>query len=131
MNTLVIEGKNYVLIPESEFRELIKDRDGLTLHPPLKPNRQGAVPAEKAIRRSVANRVMIWRRAAGFNQQELAARAGVRPETIGRIEKCLVTANRSTISKINEALAKVLSWEKAKAQCVREHWFGVVGEADI
>jgi hypothetical protein len=55
----------------------------------------------------------------------------VRPEPIGGIEKCLVAANRSTISKINEALAKVLSREKAKAQCVREHWFGVVGEEEF
>ena len=41
---------------------------------------------------------------AGLSQAELARRAGIRPETLNRLERCRTTPDTATIAKIERAL---------------------------
>jgi transcriptional regulator with XRE-family HTH domain len=42
----------------------------------------------------------------GLSQAEVARRAGIRPETLNRIEKAKVTADTATVTKISRVLDK-------------------------
>ena len=54
----------------------------------------------------VARRIADRRKQAGLTQGELARRAGVRVETVNRIERGHVTPDFGTIRKLVEAMAK-------------------------
>lgn len=69
-----------------------------------KPDRHGNVPAREFARISIAREVIRRRRAAGLSQQALADLAGVRQETISRIETARHNAAPGTIAKIERAL---------------------------
>ena len=53
---------------------------------------------------SQARQIILERTALGLSQAELARRAGVRVETLNRIERAKVTADTATIAKIDKAL---------------------------
>jgi ribosome-binding protein aMBF1 (putative translation factor) len=73
--------------------------------PPLpKPDADGNVPALQYARASLARKLIVERRARGWSQAELARRAGVRVETINRLEKAKHTADHATAGKIQNAL---------------------------
>ena len=66
--------------------------------PPLpRPDAEGNVPAVEYARASLARKIIQARRAAGWSQAELARRAGVRPETLNRIERGRNTPDTATI----------------------------------
>lgn len=69
--------------------------------------RQSEIPAVEYARASLARRIIKARRAAGLAQAELARRAGIRPETLNRIEKAKTTPDTATIAKIERALEAV------------------------
>ena len=60
-------------------------------------------------RAKLAQRLVRRRQAAGLSQAQLARRAGVRPETLNRIERGRTTPDFATVRKlviaINEAVA--------------------------
>ncbi len=64
----------------------------------------GTVPALDAIRASIARDIIAARQRAGMTQQELAERAGVRQETISRLESAKHTISDRTFGKIWTAL---------------------------
>jgi transcriptional regulator with XRE-family HTH domain len=70
--------------------------------PPRRPN--GDYPAIQAARVSIARDIIRSRKAAGLSQADLARRAGIRVETLNRIEKAKVTADVATMEKIDIAL---------------------------
>jgi DNA-binding XRE family transcriptional regulator len=72
--------------------------------PALLPS--GNYPAIEAARVGLARKVIKRRWGARLSQAELARRAGVRPETINRIEKAKVSADTATVTKIVRALEK-------------------------
>jgi DNA-binding XRE family transcriptional regulator len=53
---------------------------------------------------SLSRKIIKARRLAGLTQADLARRAGIRPETLNRIEKGKVTPDTATIAKIERAL---------------------------
>jgi transcriptional regulator with XRE-family HTH domain len=55
-------------------------------------------------RASLARKIIKARRTAGLTQADLARRAGIRPETLNRIEKGRTTPDVATIAKIERAL---------------------------
>ena len=82
------------------------DADG---HLPAEPalpamDADGHFPAIPYARASLARKILRRRRAAGMTQAELARRAGIRPETMCRIEKGNVTPSVRTVEKIVCAL---------------------------
>jgi DNA-binding XRE family transcriptional regulator len=68
------------------------------------PDSRGNYPAVEYARASLARKIIKSRRQAGLTQAELARRAGVRPETLNRIEKGKTTPDVATIAKIQRAL---------------------------
>lgn len=64
----------------------------------------GNVPAVEYARASIAREVVTRRLAAGMTQQQLAAAARVRVETLRRIENARHTADVATLTKIDAAL---------------------------
>jgi DNA-binding XRE family transcriptional regulator len=67
---------------------------------------RGNYPAAEALQVSIARSIVRGRRKAGLTQVELARRAGIRTETLNRIEKGKHAPSVSTIEKIERVLAK-------------------------
>lgn len=97
--TLTIEGKRYYLIDEAEYRELKSDMPSL----PAK-DKTGGIPAVAYVRALIARRIIAARNKRNMSQAELARRAGIRVETLNRIEKCRHSADPRSIEKIEAAL---------------------------
>jgi DNA-binding XRE family transcriptional regulator len=55
-------------------------------------------------RASLARKILKARRMAGLSQAELARRAGIRAETLNRIEKGRITPDVATVAKIDRVL---------------------------
>lgn len=60
----------------------------------------------QALRVGLARKLIRRRWAAGFSQAETARRAGIRPETLNRLEKAKVAADTATVAKIVRLLEK-------------------------
>ena len=99
-----LAGKRYAILPEKDFKRLAAQA-GEGGWPELpKADARGEYPAVEYARASLARKIIKSRRAAGLSQAELARRAGIRPETLNRIEKGKVTPDVATIAKIDRAL---------------------------
>ena len=96
-----LDGIRYVIVRESVFEHLCR-RAGLEQ---LRPEDESTLAAGLALDRvSLAEKVIRRRKAVGLSQAELARRAGVRPETLNRIERGRTTPDFATIRKLVEAL---------------------------
>jgi ribosome-binding protein aMBF1 (putative translation factor) len=103
MQTVHLGDQDYVIVPRAEYDRLT----ALAEAPQLpKPNASGNLPALEFARASLARDLVRDRVAAGFSQKELAQRAGVRVETLCRIETGKVTPSLSTIKKLDDVLKK-------------------------
>jgi DNA-binding XRE family transcriptional regulator len=108
--TVEIAGKRLVILEESDYLRLrsrgripSSDRD---LPPLPSRNRFGRRPAAAYILASIAREIVADRKAAGLTQQKLAKRAGIRQETLSRIESGKHTPTLKTLKKIDRALGK-------------------------
>jgi ribosome-binding protein aMBF1 (putative translation factor) len=102
--TLNMNGKTFVLVPEGEYRKISASRAAALEYPAA--NAEGNFPALQTGRVSIAREVIRRREAVGLSQKALAAAAGIRVETLNRIEKAKVTADTATIAKIDRALKR-------------------------
>jgi DNA-binding XRE family transcriptional regulator len=66
----------------------------------------GNYPAADALQVSIARSILRQRRAAGLTQVQLARLAGIRPETLNRIEKGKHVPSVATVDRIDRALTK-------------------------
>ncbi len=98
-----IKGKRMVLLPEADFTEPIRKAD---LGEPALPaaDADGNRPADAFAAVSQARAILRARRRLGLSQVELARRAGIRPETLNRIEQGRNKPSVPTIAKIERAL---------------------------
>jgi transcriptional regulator with XRE-family HTH domain len=64
----------------------------------------GFYPATETLRVILARQLIQRRQAVGWTQAELAARAGVRQETISRLETGKHAPNVATVDKLDRAL---------------------------
>jgi ribosome-binding protein aMBF1 (putative translation factor) len=96
IGTLLIDDREYVVIPRSEFERLggAKARVG----------RQKERPAAPAVRQIIARTLMRRRIKAGLSQEELARKAGVRAETVCRIESGKFQPRRETMARLDGVL---------------------------
>lgn len=95
-----LDGVRYVILRESVFEQLCGAAGLESADTP-----EGALGSGLALdRASLAERLVRRRRAAGLSQAELARRAGVRPETLNRIEKGRTTPDYATIRKLVVAM---------------------------
>src|SRR5260370_26861801 len=81
-----IAGKRMVVLEESEYERLKQKADEWE---PLLPEPlpDGNYPALEYLRASLARKIVRHRHRAGLTQVELARRAGIRAETLNRIEQ--------------------------------------------
>ena len=93
-----LDGIPYVIVRESVFDSLCQ-RAGL---PQGCSTSAGDMVAEgfDLDTASLANKLIRRRRAAGLSQAELARRAGIRPETLNRIERGRTTPDFATVRKL-------------------------------
>jgi DNA-binding XRE family transcriptional regulator len=119
---LLIDGRRFMVIDESEYSRLLSASAGAPLVaeadlPPLpKPAADGTVPALEFSRASLARKIIIERTARGWSQAELARRAGIRVETISRLENAKNNADVTTCKKIQTAFD---AHETANARSMR------------
>src|SRR6266849_5661066 len=96
--------ERYAIIPEAEYMGFVRDVAAL---PPLLIGRaDGTVDALAYSRASIARDIIRDRNRLGLSQAELARRAGIRPETLNRIEKGKRSPSVRTVDKIERALRK-------------------------
>ena len=103
---VTLAGRRYVLLPAEDFERLqalAGESDGPTLP---EPDAKGRYPAVEYARVSLARKIVRRRRAIGLTQVDLARRAGIRKESLCRIESGKVTPTLTSIEKITRALEK-------------------------
>lgn len=100
-----LDGIWYVIVRESVFEQLCQ-RAGISLETAPEEVLERGADYDRA---TMAQKLVRRRQAAGLSQAQLARRAGVRPETLNRIERGRTTPDFATVRKlviaINEALA--------------------------
>jgi DNA-binding XRE family transcriptional regulator len=101
--TVTLAGQRFVIVPEAEFRRLARETGELPLPP---RDARGNYPAAEALQVSIARSIVRQRRTAGLTQVELARLAGIRAETLNRIEKGKHAPSVATVDRIDRALAK-------------------------
>jgi DNA-binding XRE family transcriptional regulator len=93
-----LDGARYVIVRESVFVELCRQA-GVTDQ--RASSAEGNVVAALDVDRvSLADKLMRRRQAVGLSQAELARRAGIRPETLNRIERGRTTPDFATVRKL-------------------------------
>lgn len=107
--TIQIDGRRFVIVPEAEYDRL-RQRASVAgdVELPELPRKLGSgnYPAVEAMRAGLARKLIKRRWAVGLSQAEVARRAGIRAETLNRIEKAKVTADTATVTKISRVLDK-------------------------
>jgi DNA-binding XRE family transcriptional regulator len=102
--SIQFDGKPYVILPRDEYDRLTTLAKAADLPALPEPNANGNYPAVEYARTSLARKIIRDRVAAGLTQRELAQRAGVRVETLCRIETGKHTPSVATIDKLDRAL---------------------------
>jgi DNA-binding XRE family transcriptional regulator len=104
-----VKGQKFVMVPMHEFRRLerlaAQSRPSEEKLAPIpNPDAHGNYPASDYIRASIARDIVLERRALGLTQEVLAKLAGVRQETLSRLESGKHSPTVRTVEKIDRAL---------------------------
>jgi DNA-binding XRE family transcriptional regulator len=99
-------------MPRHEKRRVTREAPEPELPP---PDASGNYPAVETMRVMLAQKLIRARRAAGLTQAELAKLAGVRVETVNRLEAGKHSPNVSTVDKIHRALESETAEIRRKA----------------
>jgi ribosome-binding protein aMBF1 (putative translation factor) len=106
--TVMVRGKRCVMIEEAELRRL--ERQARRAEPSLPPlpaaDAKGNRPALDYIQFSIARDVIKQRKALGLSQAQLAELAGLRQETLSRLESGKHSPTVRTVEKIDRALKR-------------------------
>lgn len=98
-----VKGKRMVMLEEAAYEALVRKADLWEPDMPA-PDADGNYPALAALAVLQARDILRARRRLGLSQAELARRAGIRPETLNRIEQGRNKPSVPTIAKIDRAL---------------------------
>jgi DNA-binding XRE family transcriptional regulator len=93
--TVELEGIEYVILRRAVF-DLLCQKARLK-HQSVSSEAESGIDLDQA---SMAQKLVRRRRAAGLSQAELARSAGIRPETLNRIERGRTTPDFATIRKL-------------------------------
>lgn len=95
---VLLDGKWYVIIEEDEFRALTRPQNS--------KNKDDTLDAMNISGLRLADRMLQRRQDAGLTQKDLAKLAGIRVETLNRIEKGRNTPDFKTIRKLVNAITE-------------------------
>jgi DNA-binding XRE family transcriptional regulator len=112
--TLCLAGKSYVVLERAEYERLATLAKAADLPPLPKPDRKGNYPAVEFGCAAIARSIIRDRVKAGLSQKELAKLAGIRVETLCRIETGRNLPSVPTIEKIDKALKRTLGKGKSR-----------------
>jgi DNA-binding XRE family transcriptional regulator len=113
VQSVTLAGQRFVIVPEGEYRRLREAAEGTA--PELPPaDARGYYPAVETMRALLARDILRQRRALGLSQAELARRAGIRPETLNRLEQGKHSPSVPTVDKIDRAI-RAAEAERAEA----------------
>ena len=106
---LTLDGTEYAVVKKADLLRLERQAGVALAHdtdgPPLPAaDEHGYFPAIETARALLARGLIRDRKALGWTQQELADRAGVRQESICRIESGRHTPTVRTMAKIDKAI---------------------------
>ena len=100
---VTVKGKPMVMMDQATYEALLRKAD--LWEPDLpQPDANGNYPALEALAVIQARDILRARRKLGLSQADLARRAGIRAETLNRIEKGKNVASVPTIAKLDRAL---------------------------
>ena len=119
IQTVTLGGERFVILPEADFLRLA----GAPREPELpSADAKGNYPAIETARALMARKMIRARKMLGWSQVELARRAGVRPETVNRIEQAKRSPSLATFDKLYRALdeGQVRAREKAPSASKRK-----------
>src|SRR5437016_1178911 len=107
-----VKGKPFVLIEPAELRRLEQlaargEKVGTVMPPLPPPDAEGNRPAVAFARVSVARGIVTERKTLGLTQESLDKLAGVRQETLSRLESGKHSPTIRTVEKIDRALQRV------------------------
>ena len=116
--TITIHGKRFVMVEETKLRRLeALARRAETQLPPLPAaDAKGNRPALRYIQVSIARDIIKERRALGLSQERLAELAGLRQETLSRLESGKHSPTVRTVEKIDAALKRYSRGTSREAQ---------------
>ncbi len=97
-----LDGFRYVILRESVFEGLC-EKAGIE-RPALLGQEDSLGAGFDLDSKSLAAKLVRRRQAAGLSQAELARRAGIRPETLNRIERGRTTPDFATVRKLVVAM---------------------------
>jgi len=105
------KGQRFVMVPVAEWRRLEHLTAKAATRTPKAPalpkaDQDGNLPALAYIQVSIARDLLHERTALGLTQQQLAKLAGVREETLSRLESGKHSPTVRTVEKIERALQK-------------------------
>lgn len=98
-----IKGKRKVVLDEADYEALLRRADVWEPELPA-ADADGNYPALEALAVIQARDILRARRKLGLSQVELARRAGIRPETLNRIEQGRNKPSVPIIAKLDRAL---------------------------
>ena len=114
--TIMVQGKPYVLLPREEYERLTTLAKAADLPPLPQPDAEGNYPAVEYARASLARKIIRDRVAAGLTQRKLATLAGISIEHLCRLETGKHIPSVPTINKIDRALAQARKPAKPTAK---------------
>jgi DNA-binding XRE family transcriptional regulator len=97
-----LDGVRYVIVREPVFEALCR-KAGVDGQAP-EPSDQRLAAGLDLDRATLAEKLRRRRRACGLSQAELARRAGIRPETLNRIERGRTTPDFRTVRRLVVAM---------------------------
>lgn len=117
VQTLDLAGKKFVVLEEREYERLraldCSDERGQLADWPA-ANSKGNRPALEFLRVSIARDIAKERVSMGLTQEQLAKQAGIRQETLCRLETGKQAPNVRTVEKIDQALQRIARQQASK-----------------
>jgi DNA-binding XRE family transcriptional regulator len=101
-----LDGKEYVIVPRHDFERLSRLAKVAEMPALPKPDKDGNYPAVEYARASLARKIIRDRVRLDLTQRELADMAGIRIETLCRIETGKHSPSMSTMTRIDRALKR-------------------------
>jgi DNA-binding XRE family transcriptional regulator len=107
--TFEVNGMTFMVIERAEYDRLRELAKAAALPALPEPDADGNVPAVQFARATLARKIIQDRVAAGLSQKELARLAGIRGETLCRIETGKHSPSVESIQSIDRALRRAVS----------------------